>query len=362
VTKTVSNSADLVGVTEYYDHRDWIIVSSARKTVDCPERPIDRPCRLKLEMVMTGKSWRNTQLCFLFALVLIIGGGACSEPVGTPDSNDACADTTDCNQQTVGEIEVSTSATAGGFRSELEGSVGSAEIEWIISDAQTSFRYKPADGVLGPEVVIDGTPADIEAVSQAAALLYGYDIASRDALANKAQLTGGDPRAAKYTGPNGVANTAGCDQLHGLDCSAKGVCCDVHDECINANCSGQGGCGNVLLALQAGYTDQPCDAPCLECHGAVVACFLGAEPGPSHCCGAGDCGRSQECMIDGVVITDPCQCEDAGIDSVSPCVRVCRGPDDPCIPDGEFSLRACNCCSGLLRITNPTGGGECSTR
>ncbi|HNO79405.1 MAG TPA: hypothetical protein PKN33_15245 [Phycisphaerae bacterium] len=304
----------------------------------------------------------NKLLSLLCAFALIVGGGACTESGGPPDADDGCTDANDCDQQTVGEIEVSTMAMANGFRSELSGPAGAAEIEWVNSNGRTTFRYKPADGALGPEVVIDGTPANVEAVSEAAALLYSYDIASRDDSTGKFESTDGDPRAAKYTGPNGVANTAGCDQLHGLDCSAKGICCDVHDECINANCSGQGGCGNVLLALQAGYTDQPCDAPCLECHGAVVACFLGAEPGPSHCCDAGDCGRAQECMIDGVVITDPCKCEDAGIDSVSPCLRVCRGPDDPCIPDGEFSLRACNCCSGMLRITNPDGGGECFTR
>lgn len=295
------------------------------------------------------------------AFVLIAGGATCSEQVGTPQPNDPCANADDCDQQTVGEFEVETRTTASGFRSEVDGPVGAAEIEWTVSGDQTTFRYKPADGELGPEVVIDGTPTDIAGVLQAAALLYSYDVASRESSGNKVLAAGGEGTAAKYTGPNGVANTAGCDQLHGFDCGTKGVCCDVHDECINANCAGQGGCGNVLLALQAGYTDQPCDAPCLECHGAVVACFLGAEPGPSHCCGAGDCGRSQECMIEGVVITDPCRCEDAGITSVSQCIRVCPGPDDPCVPDGELAPRPCFCCSGITRILGP-GQYECKAR
>ncbi|MCO6438416.1 MAG: hypothetical protein J5J06_15100 [Phycisphaerae bacterium] len=307
---------------------------------------------------------------FLWACTFAqLAAAGCSGPATA--AGDPCAGREECDRQTFGELHVTTGATMDGFRSVVTGVIGSAEVLWSTSSEQTTFRYKPADGVQGPEVAIAGVPADTAGASRAAALLYGYDMASRGELAARAPGAAAWIAAARYTGPNGVENTAGCDQIHVFDCGTKGACCDEHDDCINEFCGGQGGSGNVLLALQAGYTDQPCSPACVQCHGAVVRCFFdNGEPGSSHCCDAGDCGQAQQCMIDGVVITDPCECEAAGVESSSQCFSECppnachETPpilDFPgCIPDGEPSLHACQCCGCVLLITNADGGGECS--
>lgn len=315
--------------------------------------------------------WSQTCSCLICALMVLLGPTSCTPSANTTGPDDPCAMGADCDQQTFGEVEVATTASDAGFRSVITGPVGTAEISWSISGDTTTFRYQPADGVLGPEVIIDGTPTDPAGAGRAAALLYSYDVASRSASKTLAPSVN-PTTAVRYTGPNGVDNTSGCDQIHFVDCGTKGACCDAHDDCINEFCGGQGGCGNVLNALQAGYTNQPCDPSCLQCHGAVVRCFWdGVDHGPSHCCSAGDCGQAQECMIAGVVITDPCECEEAGIQSKNPadCDSQCPPNachEDPpifdfpgCIPDGDPSNSPCVCCSCVLRLTSPS---TCSSR
>lgn len=318
---------------------------------------------------MFAKMFRSQAfLCLICALIVVLGPTSCSGPVDTTGPDDPCAIGADCDQQAFGELEVSTAASESGYRSVITGPVGTAEVSWSISGEQTTFRYQPSDGVLGPEVTIDGKPTDPAGAGRAAALLYSYDVASRSASKTLAPQV--DPTTAvRYTGPNGVDNTAGCDQIHFVDCGTKGACCDAHDDCINEFCGGQSGCGNVLHALQAGYTNQPCNPSCLQCHGAVVRCFWdGIDHGPSHCCAAGDCGQSQQCMIAGVVITDPCACEDAGIESPAGCESECPPNachETPpimnfpgCLPTGAPSLSPCVCCSCVVRILD-IGVGEC---
>ena len=213
---------------------------------------------------------------------------------------DPCSGAASCDRRTVDDEAVVTASTDTGYRSLITGPAGVAEIVWTVSGTSTSFQYTPPGGSPGPVVTIAGTPANAAGVSNAALLLHRSRVPAAMTLA--------------YTGPNTLANTSGCDQLHGLDCGPIGKCCDVHDDCINQNCGGQGNCGNVLGALEAGYGPMPCPPDCLQCHGAVVKCFFdGSLPGPSDCCDDGDCGRAQECMINGRVITDPCHCRDQGI-------------------------------------------------
>lgn len=257
---------------------------------------------------------------------------------------DPCTGAAQCDRRTVDDEEVATGSTATGYRSVITGPRGVAEIVWTVSGASTSFRYRPAGGVAGPEVIIDGVPADAEGANNAATLLH------RSASARSAR---------SYTGPNTLGNTSGCDQTHGFDCGPLGKCCDVHDECITQHCGGQGECGNVIGALQAGYSSSPCSADCLQCHGAVVKCFWdGSKPGPSNCCTDGNCGQSQECMIGGRVITDPCRCKDAGIGSVtdcpSSCLTDCHENFPGCIPDGTVAQNPSCCCSCTLLLQSPT--------
>jgi hypothetical protein len=243
----------------------------------------------------------------------------------------------------VGDDEVVTEPTDTGYRSVITGPAGAAEIVWTVSGASTSFQYRPPGGSPGPLVTIAGVPADVGGVSSAAMLLH------------RSRSTA--PVTLAYTGPNTLANTSGCDQLHGLDCSPIGIgkCCDVHDDCINQHCGGQGNCGNVLGALEAGLGPTPCPDDCLQCHEAVVKCFFdGSRPGPSDCCDQDDCGRPQECMINGRVITDPCHCQDQGIASVTPCEGMCSTDCTPnftgCVPDGTVSTNSSCCCSCRIRI------------
>src|SRR5687768_12400483 len=129
--------------------------------------------------------WK-THLCLLFAFIFLLGEPACISPADNIAPSDPCANAQDCDSQTFGELQISTGKTETGFRSVITGPVGSAEVLWSVSDEQTTFRYKPADGVLGPEVTIDGTPANLAGMSRAAALLYSNDVASRGASAVKA--------------------------------------------------------------------------------------------------------------------------------------------------------------------------------
>jgi hypothetical protein len=267
-------------------------------------------------------------------------------------SGDPCTGAASCDRRTLGEDDVVTASTDTGYRTVIHGAAGTAEIVWTVSGASTSFQYRPPGGSPGPVVTLAGTPADAAGVTDAAMLLH----LSRT-------ITAGT--TASYTGPNPLSNTSVCDQLHELDCGPIGKCCDVHDDCITTHCGGQGECGNVLGAMEAAYGPAPCSADCLECHGRVVKCFFdGSHPGPSDCCEDGDCGRSQECMIDGRVITDPCVCKSQGIASVTECPPQTCGECTPnfsgCLPDGSVSQSSRCCCSCKLRIPGGSIPNHCA--
>jgi hypothetical protein len=255
---------------------------------------------------------------------------------------DPCSGAAQCDRRTLDDEEVVTGSTDTGYRSVITGPRGVAEIVWTVSGASTSFHYRPPGGAAGPEVTVTGVPADAAGTTNAAMLLHrSRSVAS----------------ARSYTGPNTLGNTSGCDQTHGFDCGPNGKCCDIHDECITQRCGGQGECGNVLGALEAAYGSSPCSADCLQCHGAVVKCFFdGSHPGPSNCCEDGNCGQSQECMISGRVITDPCRCKDAGIASVTDCSATCTECSlnfAGCLPDGTVAQNPSCCCSCTLLLSSP---------
>ena len=258
---------------------------------------------------------------------------------------DPCSGAAQCDRRTLDDEQVVTGSTDTGYRSVITGPRGVAEIVWTVSGGSTSFHYRPAGGAAGPEVTVAGVPADAAGATNAAMLLHR----SRSAAAS----------ARSYTGPNTLGNTSGCDQTHGFDCGPNGKCCDIHDDCITQHCGGQGACGNVLGALEAAYGSSPCSADCLQCHGAVVKCFFdGSKPGPSNCCADGNCGQSQECMISGRVITDPCRCKDAGIASVTDCAPTCLTNCTlnfaGCLPDGTVAQNPSCCCSCWLLLSSPT--------
>lgn len=257
---------------------------------------------------------------------------------------DPCTGAAQCDRRTLDDEQVATGSTDTGYRSVITGPRGVAEIVWTVSGGSTSFHYRPPGGPSGPEITVAGVPIDAEGVTNAAMLLHR----SRSSTA----------AARSYTGPNTLGNTSGCDQTHGFDCGPNGKCCDVHDECITQRCGGQGECGNVLGALEAAYGSSPCSADCLQCHGAVVKCFFdGSHPGPSNCCEDGNCGQSQECMIGGRVVTDPCKCKDAGIASVGECSGECQTDCqlnfDGCLADGTPAQNPSCCCSCTLLLSSP---------
>jgi len=288
-----------------------------------------------------GQVSASDALAILLAAVGTSNGPLDGCPQPCPNPADPCVGATSCDRQTVDDEQVVTGSTATGYHTVIDGSAGSAQIEWTVAGASTSFRYSPPGGVFGPSITIDAVPADVVGVSRAAMLLHRSRVTSSPAFA--------------YTGPNTLSNTSGCDQLHAFDCGPIGKCCDVHDDCINEHCGGQGDCGNVIGALEASYGPSPCSPDCLQCHGAVVKCFFdGSHPGASDCCEEGDCGRPQECMINGRVITDPCHCRDQGITSVTPCPDTCLTDCTPnfagCLPDATVATNPSCCCSCQIRI------------
>lgn len=127
----------------------------------------------------------EAQLCYFLAFVVLLAPAACNGPVGATGVSEPCANAEECDRQTLGQLKLSTDTTETGFRSVITGPVGAAELSWSLSGDQTTFRYRPADGVLGPKVTINGTPADSAGASRAAVLLYSYDFAAHAAPAGK---------------------------------------------------------------------------------------------------------------------------------------------------------------------------------
>ena len=77
----------------------------------------------------------------------------------------------------------------------------------------------------------------------------------------------------------------GCDLLPGrynwiASCGTKGACCDVHDACYRRY-----GC------TAGSWTSAPWSRCQVFCNAPAVACFVGANPGPSQCCFRGNCGQ-----------------------------------------------------------------------
>jgi hypothetical protein len=284
------------------------------------------------------------------ALTLAIGGcgsgGSSPGPGGGGGlSADPCVGAAQCDRQTVGTLQVSTGSSADGFRSVVQGPTRTATFLFTVSTSETTIRHLPSGGSPGPALVVAAVPGSAAAVSRAAAFLHGYVTAAGVSRAR-------DGAASTFFTGLGVENEAGCNLLHLFDCSRKGRCCDVHDACISEHCSGQGDCGNLAAALVAGYTDSPCSPSCLQCHGAAAKCFLDdGEPGEAKCCADGDCGKRQQCIIDDVVITDPCICQANGIAGRDLCAGTCVAPGSP------WTSSPAECCH-----TGLTAGQLCATQ
>jgi len=136
-------------------------------------------------------------------------------------------------------------------------------------------------------------------------------------------------------------NLAGCDgnplggDIRPLSCGNYGACCDQHDSCIDENCTGKDGNVIVCDGKEYGYLycegldpsnpdwvahcekDFPrCSPECRKCHEDVRKCINAPSgPGRSKCCERGDCGKPQQCIFLGEVLTNPCECKKHGLNS-----------------------------------------------
>ncbi len=228
------------------------------------------------------------------------------------------------------------SATADGWVVEIARPAGTYRVRWTVTGAGSTFRLEPPGRApIGP-VALAVAPPDGPAAQRASLFLLGADLAANGASGQPLTATGL------------VGNHAGCDDIDvtpGLiSCGrgpfrGKGGCCDVHDACISAHCTGCNDSGNVVKCLRPGGT-WDCSAACTACHEAVLACFLDVgEHGESACCARGDCGVPQQCLVDDVVVTDACACSEAGVASVDGCA--------PCVANGAPATPDAPCCSGL---------------
>lgn len=161
-------------------------------------------------------------------------------------------------------------------------------------------------------------------------------------------------------------NQAGCDG-GAASCGNSGECCDRHDECIDRECPP--GFGDVRNCTQADVDAGRCPQACQACHGTVMGCIAGCtfgfgDCGPSDCCDdpadpndEDTCGDEQACydrtQDPPELITDPCECDDRGIDlSPSP-----PRPEGHCCEDSGWG-----CCLGLGEVCGQgpgPGGGTC---
>ncbi|CAF1241081.1 unnamed protein product [Adineta steineri] len=101
--------------------------------------------------------------------------------------------------------------------------------------------------------------------------------------------------SSKYTNDNVLMrmmfqtrDNHGCDAII-PSCGPKGRCCDWHDECFKRY-----GC----RANSWGWSWIPGVAlfePCARCNKAVLFCIgnIFTWPGPSECCGNGNCGQNR---------------------------------------------------------------------
>jgi hypothetical protein len=245
------------------------------------------------------------------------------------------------DQQTFGADHVEATHAGGGWQVRITDGGGRLYVvDWTLDDAGARFTYRPPDGVPEGPIVLDGVPTEAAGFTRASYFIYKSALAA-DAVS-----------AQSYTGITTAPNHAGCDEIgpffscapKWLGSERKGGCCDAHDECITANCGGCGDDGNVMKCLWRPPPAAPCSAACLRCHVAAVVCFGDTtDYGDSNCCARGNCDHAQECMIDGVVITDPCECKSHNVASVSGC--------GPCVANGQpLTSSTVPCCSGNAEV------------
>jgi hypothetical protein len=262
----------------------------------------------------------------LAAISAALSMAGCGQlPAAPMPQDDPCGGIAGCDTQVFGGDRVAAAPVPGGYRATILAADGTTRVvDFTVSAGSTVVTYHDADGAVLGSATLDSAPADARGAGLGAYVLYANQA---DAAVSTASLS-----TEGYTGTNptgtGFANHAGCDPrglLGGLDCTAKGGCCDAHDECITANCRSAGDSGNVFTGLfvKAFTTSLACKA----CHVEVMGCLIAALPGPGHCCAANNCGELQQCMIDGVVITDAAVCAQAGLACADPSGALQAGDD-----------------------------------
>lgn len=227
-----------------------------------------------------------------------------------------------CRSAVLGPLTtVSRTGQDGVLRTRVEGAPVQLELQWLPADpGYVDLVFGLVEGPsLDPWRMEGQVPTPEEANLLATAIL----------LLNRPIEAGAGARLLAL-GPS--HNHAGCDpdEIMGIfNCMACGACCDGHDECIDINCKGPTDFADLrdCVLLELGYLDcvlgfdgkdcealwPRCSAPCSGCHALVTACFVACVlyswvPLESSCCERGDCGKEQQCIIDGVVETDPARC------------------------------------------------------
>ena len=235
----------------------------------------------------------------------------------------------DCASAQLGPTSLITRRLGSNLRTESEGPAGRLSFEWASADPGSSeLRVTSSSSDLDTVVEVEKAP---ESVAQAN-IVAG-------ALIELNSDPGGNLRQA--LGLGGGGNSAGCDVIDSVapySCSNWGGCCDQHDVCIQA-------CplffGNALICWASPLL---CPSDCEACHNSVASCFAGTRgPGPSACWRQGDCGKKEQCIINGVVVTNPCTCKRSGLNSRDECSDGCESDPTLCVADPTFvqpSLRS----------------------
>lgn len=301
---------------------------------------------------------------------------------------DPCVErTVPCASAAAGEIVLtSTLAADGSIRTAVEGSSVVDELDWHVTGDVAELAVPFLGALPGPLHL----PSESQALPRAN--LVAASVLTLNAQAAEARLrTLVAEAAARVSG-----NHAGCDVLddftnYGVACSPVGACCDRHDACIDQECQAAGDSGDLSKCLgpmlseacdacQPACPDRshclstceacrdcdgaevdtacvetcsqcircvqegcppcrpvclPCSDACNECHFDAMHCFATETPGESACCRRGDCGELQQCIDDGLVLTDACECLDRGIPTAGECHRGC-GLTDTCAGDPTF--------------------------